>query len=182
MPRRILLDIDDTLDRVHGGQQLSLFHAHHDSRCFLPIHIYEAVTGKPVAVILRPGKTPDGAEVAAVLCHVVKAIRRRWPRVEIVIRGDSHYARPEAMNWLECNRVRYVLGLAGNRILLDRTAGLAEDAAVRRAEEDADKVRRFHDFRYAAKSWTGERRVIARIEATRQGSDTRFICPLNLLD
>jgi len=97
VPRRILLDIDDTLDRVHGDQQLSLFHAHHDSRCFLPIHIYEAVSGKPVAVILRPGKTPDGAEVARVLGHLVKSIRRRWPRVEIVIRGDSHYARPEAM-------------------------------------------------------------------------------------
>jgi hypothetical protein len=176
VPRRILLDIDDTLDRVHGGQQLSLFHAHHDSRCFLPIHIYEAVTGKPVAVILRPGKTPDGAEVALVLRHLVKAIRRRWPKVEIVIRGDSHYARPEAMAWLERNRVRYVFGLAGNRVLLDRVATLAEDAAVRRAEEDADKVRNFHDFRYAAKSWKDkERRVIARIEATRQGSDTRFV-------
>jgi len=175
VPRRILLDIDDTVDRVHGGQQLSLFHAHYDSRCFLPIHIYEATTGKPVAVILRPGKTPDGQEVALVLRHLVKAIRRRWPKVEIVIRGDSHYARPEAMAWLERNRVRYVFGLAGNRVLLDRTAALAEDAAVRRAEEDADKVRRFHDFRYAARSWTGERRVSARIEATRQGSDTRFV-------
>ncbi len=175
VPRRILLDIDDTLDRVHGGQQLSLFHAHHDSRCFLPIHIYEAVTGKPVAVILRPGKTPDGAEVALVLRHLVKAIRARWPKVEIVIRGDSHYARPEAMAWLERNRVRYVFGLAGNRVLLDRTAALAEDAAVRRAEEDADKIRSFSDFRYAAKSWKVERRVIARIEATRQGSDTRFV-------
>jgi hypothetical protein len=176
VPRRMLLDIDDTLDRVHGGQQLSLFHAHHDSRCFLPIHIYEAVTGKPVAVILRPGKTPGGAEVALVLRHLVNAIRRRWPKVEIVIRGDSHYARPEAMAWLERNRVRYVFGLAGNRVLLDRVATLAEDAAVRRAEEDADKVRNFHDFRYAAKSWKDkERRVIARIEATRQGSDTRFV-------
>jgi hypothetical protein len=176
VPRRILLDIDDTLDRVHGGQQLSLFHAHHDSRCFLPMHIYEATTGKPVAVILRPGKTPDGAEVARVLRHLVKAIRRRWPKVEIVIRGDSHYGRPEAMAALERNRVHYVFGLAGNRVLLDRAAALAEDAAVRRAEEDADKVRRFHDFRYAAKSWKEkERRVIARIEATRQGSDTRFI-------
>ena len=97
VPRRILLDIDDTLDRVHGAQQLSLFHAHHDNRCFLPIHIYEATTGKPVAVILRPGKTPDGAEVALVLRHLVKAIRARWLKVEIVIRGDSHYARPEAM-------------------------------------------------------------------------------------
>ena len=99
VPRRILLDIDDTEDRVHGGQQLSLFNAHHDSRCFLPIHVYEATTGKPVAMILRPGKTPDGAEVARVLRHLVKAIRARWPKVEFVIRGDSHYGRPEAMAW-----------------------------------------------------------------------------------
>jgi hypothetical protein len=77
VPRRIVLDIDDTEDRVHGQQQLSLFHAHYDSRCFLPIHIYEATTGKPVAVILRPGKTPSGAEVALVLRHVVRAIRAR---------------------------------------------------------------------------------------------------------
>ena len=80
------------MDRVHGHQQLSLFHAHYDSRCFLPIHIYEATTGKPVAVILRPGKTPDGAEVAFVVRHVVRAIRDRWPAVDIVIRGDGHYA------------------------------------------------------------------------------------------
>jgi hypothetical protein len=61
-------------------------------------------------------------------------------------------------------------------VLLNRVADLAEDTAVCRAEEDADKVRRFHDFRYAAKSWKDkERRVIARIEATRQGSDTRFV-------
>ena len=101
VPRRIVLDIDDTEDRVHGAQQLSLFHAHYDGRCFLPMHIYEATTGKPVAVILRPGKTPGGAEVALVLRHVVRAIRARWPRVDILIRGDSHYGRHEAMNWCE---------------------------------------------------------------------------------
>src|SRR3954454_21923006 len=60
VPRCILLDIDDTEDRVHGGQQLSLWNAYYDSRCLLPIHIYEATSGKPVAVILRPGKTPNG--------------------------------------------------------------------------------------------------------------------------
>jgi hypothetical protein len=79
VPRRIVLDIDDTCDPVHGHQQLSLFHAHYGERCFLPIHIYEAITGKPVAVILRSGKTPDGAEVALVLRHVIRAIRARWP-------------------------------------------------------------------------------------------------------
>lgn len=99
VPRRIVLDIDDTEDRVHGGQQLALFNAYYDSYCFQPIHLYEATTGKPVAVILRPGKTPDGAEVALVLRHVVGRIRARWPAVEILIRGDSHYGRPEAMAW-----------------------------------------------------------------------------------
>ena len=175
VPRHLVLDIDDTEDRVHGGQQLALFHAHYDSRCFLPIHIYEATTGKPVAVILRPGKTPGGAEVALVLRHVVKAIRARWPRVEILIRGDSHYARNEAMTWCERNRVGYIFGLAGNQVLLARVADLAEDAALGRIAGEGDKVRRYGEFRYAARSWRVERRVIGRIEASAQGSDSRFI-------
>jgi hypothetical protein len=175
LPQRLVLDIDDTEDRVHGGQQLALFHAHYDSRCFLPIHIYEATTGKPVAVILRPGKTPSGAEVALVLRHVVKAIRARWPRVDILVRGDSHYGRPEAMTWCERNRVGYVFGLAGNRVLLARIADLAEDAALGRVVGEAAKVRRFGEIPYAAKTWSVERRVVARIEASPQGSDSRFI-------
>ncbi len=139
------------------------------------MHIYEATSGKPVAVILRPGKTPGGAEVALVLRHVVKAIRAHWPRVEILIRGDSHYARHEAMTWCEHNRVGYVFGLAGNQILSSEVAALAEDAAVARALGEAEKVRRFGEFRYAAKSWKVERRVIGRVEASPQGSDSRFI-------
>jgi hypothetical protein len=142
VPLRLVLDIDDTCDPAHGQQQLALFNAHYDERCFLPIHIYEATTGKPVAVILRPGKTPDGAEVMLVLRHVVTAIRRRWPRVDILVRGDSHYGRPEAMSWCERNRVAYILGLAGNKVLLARVAALAEDAAMSRAEGEASKVRR----------------------------------------
>jgi hypothetical protein len=174
-PRRIVLDIDDTEDRVHGNQELALFHAHYDSRCFLPIHVYEAITGKPVAVILRPGKTPDGAEVALVLRHVIRAIRARWPKVDILVRGDSHYGRPEAMSWCERNRAGYVLGLAGNRVLLRRVVGLAEEAALTRVERGAAKVRRFSEFVYAAKTWHVGRRVIARIEASDRGTDSRFI-------
>lgn len=187
VPRRIVLDIDDTEDRVHGHQQLSLFHAHgacpaaalradrRDSRCFLPIHIYEATSGKPVAVILRPGKTPDGAEVALVLRHVVKAIRARWPRVDILIRGDSHYARPAAMDWLERNRVGYIFGLAGNKTLHARATELAEDAALARVAGEAAKVRRYGMFRYGARSWKTERQVVARVEASGHGIDSRFV-------
>ena len=39
-PAAITLDIDDTCDAVHGHQQLSLFNAHYDTRCFLPVHVY----------------------------------------------------------------------------------------------------------------------------------------------
>src|SRR3954467_15919864 len=175
VPRRIVLDIDDTEDRVHGSQQLALFNAYYDSRCFLPIHIYEATSGKPVAIILRPGKTPDGAEVTLVLRHVIGHIHARWPAVDIVVRGDSHYARPEAMTWCERQRVGYIFGLAGNAVLLRRAGNLAEDAALGRVDGEGDKVRRYGDFRYAATSCKTERRVIARVEAGPQGADSRFI-------
>src|SRR5262245_41835148 len=69
-PKQITLDIDDTLDIVHGGQQLSFWNAHHDERCFLPIHVYHVESGKPVVVILRTGKTPAGKEVRTVIKHV----------------------------------------------------------------------------------------------------------------
>lgn len=175
-PRRLVLDIDDTEDKVYGGQQLSLFNAHHDSHCFMPIHIYEAITGKPVAVFLRPGKTPSGAEVALVLRHVVRALRARWPAVEITIRGDSHYGRPEAMDWCERNRVGYVFGLAGNPVLARMVEGdIARTLNDRDAHPELDKVRRHGAFRYAANSWKVARRVIARIEVSDLGIDTRFI-------
>jgi hypothetical protein len=175
VPRRIVLDVDDTCDPAHGQQQLALFHAHYDERCFLPIHIYEATTGKPVAVILRSGKTPDGAEVMLILRHVIGAIRRRWPKVDILVRGDSHYGRPEAMAWCERNRVAYIFGLAGNKVLLARVAGLAEEAAMGRLEGRSEKVRRYDDFAYAAGTWHAERRIIARVEASDRGTDSRFI-------
>ena len=76
----VTLDIDDTCDPVHGRQQLSLFHAHYDTRCFLPVHVYHVESGKPVAVLLRPGKTPSGVEVRTLLKHLVRRIRRHWPR------------------------------------------------------------------------------------------------------
>jgi hypothetical protein len=142
----------------------------------MPIHIYEATTGKPVAVFLRPGKTPDGIEVALVVRHVVRAIRARWPRVDILIRGDSHYGRPEAMAWCERHRVGYIFGLAGNKVLLRRVTAEAEQVALDRLDAPADqKVRRYAEFRYGAKTWKTERRVIARIEASGQGVDSRFI-------
>jgi len=174
-PEAITLDIDDTLDRVHGHQQLSLFNAHYDERCFLPIHIYEAGSGKPVAVILRAGKTPGGTEVRAIVKRVVGRIRRHWPTTRICWRGDSHYARPEAMAWCEENGVDYVFGLAGNDVLQAEVRAVADDLCVRRTDAGEEKRRTWTEFRYAAKSWTTSRRVVARLEASTRGFDARYV-------
>ena len=174
-PAAITLDIDDTCDAVHGQQQLSLFHAHYDTRCFLPVHVYHVESGKPVAVLLRPGKTPSGPEVRTLIKHLVRRIRRHWPRTRIVFRGDSHYGRPQAMAWCEENGVDYIFGLAGNRVLHALAYDVADDLKVRRAEAGVDKMRAFVAFPYAAHSWRRERRVIARLEATTRGFDARYI-------
>jgi hypothetical protein len=163
-PARVTLDIDDTCDVVHGHQQLSLFNAHYDERCFLPIHVYDAETSRPVVVILRPGKTPSGVEVRAHLRRLVRRIRARWPTTRVLFRGDGHYARPEAMTWCEDNDVEYLFGLPG-------TKPLSKKVAV----ADLDVVRGFAETRYRARSWGKERRAVARIEATRLGLDIRFV-------
>jgi hypothetical protein len=75
VPERVVLDIDDTDDAVHGGQKLALFNAHYDDYCFQPIDIFEAATGKPVLSLLRPGKRPSGEEAAEILKHVIGRIR-----------------------------------------------------------------------------------------------------------
>lgn len=110
-PASVTLDIDDTVVVVHGHQQLSLFNAHYDERCFLPIHIYDAATGRPVAMILRPGKTPAGKEIRRHLPRLVRRIRARWPTTRILIRGDGHYGRAQVMGWCENNGIDYLCGL-----------------------------------------------------------------------
>ena len=174
-PKTITLDIDDTADTVHGHQQLSLFNAHYDERCFLPIHIYDADTGHCVLTILRPGKTPDGKEVRAHLRRLVRRIRLHWPHTRITIRGDSHYGRREAMDWCEQNGVRYIFGLSPNTVLAAQVFPKIDDVCVRRARANRDVVRDYTETRYAAKSWSHPRRVVARIEATRKGLDVRYV-------
>jgi hypothetical protein len=174
-PGYIVLDIDDTPDRTHGNQQLSLFNTHAQGYCFQPIHIYDAATGRPVCFLLRPGKRPSGAEAAMVLRHVIRRIRRNWPRVTITVRGDGHYGTPEVMEFLEQQGCFYILGLPGNSRLKSLSAPWSKDVTTRWRRGTKDKLRRFFQTRYGAGSWSKERRVIARVEASWQGTDVRFI-------
>ncbi|HEY2884193.1 MAG TPA: IS1380 family transposase [Rhizomicrobium sp.] len=174
-PKGIVLDIDDTADTVHGHQQMSLFNAHYDERCFLPIHVYDAETGHCVLTILREGKTPNGKEVRAHIRRLVRRIRMHWPATIVTIRGDSHYGRQEAMDWCDDNGVKYIFGLGPNKTLAKQIFARLDNVCVRRAVGQLDKVRGFAITRYAAKSWSRPRRVLARIEATKKGADVRYI-------
>ena len=174
-PAEVTLDIDDTCDVVHGHQQLSLFNAHYDTRCFLPIHVYDTATSRPVAMILRAGKTPSGKEIRGHLHRLVRHIRRRWPTTHITVRGDGHYGRPEVMDWCEANGVDYLFGLPGNRVLDRLIDEAADNVRTRRALEKKPCLRGFTETVYRAKSWKRERRACARIEASPQGLDIRYV-------
>ena len=153
------------------------------SAAFCPSHIYDTATGRPVAVILRPGKTPSGIEVRRWLRRLIKRIRQHWPVTRITIRGDGHYGRDKAMSWCEDHGVDYIFGFGGNAALDRLVEGVADDIRTRRAEGKLAILRGYAETRYAAKSWTRERRVAARIEAKesdeddmlRRGLDVRYV-------
>jgi hypothetical protein len=175
VPKRIILDVDDTFDRVHGEQQLRLFNAYHDDYGFQPIVVFDG-EGRFVTALLRPGKRPGGHEIRAVLRRLIGAIRASWPKVEILLRADSHYTAPEVLDWCRANRVDWVLGLAPNAALRRHVEALEKTTAERfRTAPARGKVRRFKEFYDAAGSWSRVERIIARVEAGPEGTDTRFI-------
>ncbi len=176
-PKAVTLDIDDTCDVVHGHQQLSFWNGHHGERCFLPIHVYDTATGRPVAMLLRTGKTPTGREAAGHIRRLTRHIRRHWPQTHITIRGDGHYGRPEVMDLCEAHGIDFVLGQPTNAVLRADPAivAVADAGAVKRAEENLALVRTYAETRYAAKSWARDRRVVARIEASTMGMDIRYV-------
>lgn len=94
-PKKIVLDIDDTDDPTHGGQQLSLFHGYFDTYCYMPVHVYEGHSGKRITALLRPGRRMDGRTMAAILKRVLDRVLEAWPKVRILLRGDGHFSAPE---------------------------------------------------------------------------------------
>ena len=175
VPKRIVLDIDDTFDRVHGGQQLRLFNAYHDDYGFQPIVVFDG-EGRFVSVLLRPGKRPSGMEIRGFVRRLVGAIRTHWPKVEILLRADSHYAAPEVFDWCRANRVDWMFGLAPNVAFRRHVMALEKSTAERfKLAPTRGKLRRFTQFYDAAGSWSRVERIIARVEAGPEGTDTRFL-------
>jgi hypothetical protein len=175
VPKRIVLDIDDTFDAVHGGQQLRLFNAHHDEYGFQPIVVFDGA-GRFVGAVLRPAKRPSGTEIRAHLRRLVRAIRSNWPNTRILIRADSHYCSPQVIDWCRANDIDFIFGVAPTTTLRKHVVDLETSTTARfEASAKTGKVRRFKEFLDGAGSWSRVERIIARVEVGAQGADTRFI-------
>lgn len=173
-PECIIIDMDPTPNRVYGDQQLALFNAHYDEYCLMPFHVYEGLTGRLIATIVRPGKTPSKEEIIALLKRIVRRIRKQFPHSTVMFRADSHHTKPAVMDWLEDNDVSYVTGVGTNAVLRREVQSIVDRAAAIQHDEWST-FRCFHSFGYQAETWSKPRRIVARIEATALGTDVRFI-------
>ena len=171
-PERLVLDFDATDDLVHGLQQGRFFHGYYDHYCFLPLYVF--CGSQLLVAYLRPSNIDPARHAWAILKLLVERLRREWPKVQIILRGDSGFCRWRMLRWCDNHRVNYIVGLAKN----SRINALASDLMVEaeaRFEATGEKQRLFSETMYAAKTWDRERRVIMKAEHGRQGSNPRYV-------
>ena len=171
-PKKLILDFDATDDAVHGNQEGRFFHGYYDHYCFLPLQVF---CGDRLLVSYLRRSNIDGAKHAwGILSLLVKRFRQVWPKVQIIVRGDSGFCRWRMLSWCERHDVSYIIGMAKNSRLLSMFEELA--AAARSSfESTGEKSRMFGDIAYAAGTWNRERRIIAKAEHTSKGSNPRFV-------
>ena len=170
-PTQISLDLDATDDPLHGHQEGRFFHGYYDCFCYLPLYVF---CGRHLlAAKLRRSNIDAAAGAVEEIARIVRQIRRRWPRVRILLRGDSGFCRNTLMSWCEANRVDYVFGLARNPRLV---AEIGAELASAEAESAATgrPARRFRDFTWQTlESWDRPRRVIGKAEWTQGEANPR---------
>src|ERR1700681_2495135 len=163
-PKQIILDLDATDDPLHGHQEGRFFHGYYDCYCYLPLYVF---CGRHLlAAKLRRSNIDAAAGAVEEIARIVAQIRAHFPRTRILLRADSGFAREALMIWCEANRVDFVFGLAGNSRLQEElfVELLQAEEHSRQAEKPA---RRFKDFTWQTrKSWSRERRVVAKAEWT----------------
>ena len=172
-PAQITLDLDATDDPLHGRQEERFFHGYYDTYCYLPLYVF---CGRHLlASKLRPANIDASAGSIEEVARIVAQIRRRWPQVRILLRANSGFAREALMAWCENNGVDFLFGLAKNRRLVGAIeAELA--AAQEQSQRTSKPARRFRDFTWQTrKSWSRERRVVAKAEWTGGEANPRFV-------
>jgi len=179
-PRRVLLDLDGTDDPTHGDQEGSAYHGYYGQHMYFPLLVFDGDTNQLVTAVLRPGNAHGSHGVVAVLKRLVPRLRERWPGVRIELRADSGFAIPALYDYCDAEHIAYTIGLIPNPRLEAIAAPLLAEAQrqlaqQRQAETGAPKVRLAGATRYAAQTWSHERRVVYKAEALAKGPNTRFV-------
>lgn len=185
-PKIIVLDMDHSEDPTHGQQQLALFNGHYKSYCYLPLFIFEGLSGKLITAMLRPGKRPTGVENAMILKRILRILRAEWPDTNIVLRGDGHFSNPELMQLvLDDPKSDFIFGVGSNAVLSRLAKPLLEEAkllyAVRcrnseiAGNQPASSTCLYGEVEYAANTWPQSFRVVVKVEVNANGVDTRFV-------
>jgi hypothetical protein len=172
-PKEIILDLDATDDPLHGHQEGRFFHGYYDCYCYLPLYIF---CGRHLlAAKLRPANIDASAGAVEEIARIVAQIRACWPRVRIVLRADSGFAREALMAWCEANGVDFIFGLARN-VRLTRAIEAELVEACEESQTTGKPARRFKELIWSTrKSWSRKRRVIAKAEWTKGEANPRFI-------
>lgn len=171
-PEELILDFDATDDPVHGDQEMRFFHGYYDNYCFLPLYVF--CGSQLLVAYLRPSNIDAALHSRAILKLLAERIRRQWPDVKIIFRGDSGFCRWRLMRWCDRNNVGYIIGLARNPVL-EQLARQWTDESAEQYKQTGQKQRIFGEFAYAAETWDRQRRVIVKAEHLEQGANTRFI-------
>ena len=204
-PKHIIIDADDTNADTYGAQELSLFNDYYGEYCYMPLLLFDGLTGRLILAILRPGRTNKSLNVSRILERVFERVfeylHKRWPQTVIELRGDSHFCSHEFMDWAKDKwYVRFTTGLAGNSALfkmVEKKVRMAENK-FRKLDEERNSVkeshkeskdgnsrhsvvlvRRYYKFYYKAKSWKYPQRVIVKIEVSSMGTNIRFVVTSN---
>ncbi|HZN02522.1 MAG TPA: IS1380 family transposase [Candidatus Polarisedimenticolia bacterium] len=172
-PKQIILDLDATDDPLHGRQEGRFFHGYYGHYCYLPLYIFcgEHLLGAR----LRPSDIDASAGALEEVQRIVGRIRSRWPRMRIVLRADSGFAREAIMAWCEGSGVDYVFGLAKNA-RLSRVLGRELHQVKLECERTGLPARVFKHFSYRTrKTWSRARRVVGKAEHLPDKSNPRFV-------
>jgi hypothetical protein len=158
---------------VHGEQEGRFFHGYYDCYCYLPLYVF---CGRHLlAAKLRPASVDAAAGAVGEVARIVAQIRHRWPKVRILLRADSGFAREELMAWCEANGVHFLFGLQQNERLVADVAGELSRAEAR-SRRSGKPARSFKEFMYRTRrSWSRKRRVIGKAEFTKGKANPRFV-------
>jgi hypothetical protein len=171
-PNELVLDIDATHVPLYGDQEAAHFHSHYDNYCYLPLYVF---CGQDMlACVLRPSWRDPASVMSALIKLIARRLRQAWPGVKLIVRGDSGFCRAKALRRFDAWGIDYLVGLPKNSQLEWRSA-IAMHALAEQYEAVGTKQRFIGEFRYAARSWDRERRVIARLEHSAQGANPRFV-------